>query len=85
MNLARFQFSLTSQLIMFARMQWLQRFALTGCVAEAEELNNRLQTTKHRVSELERTLSTVSTQQKQFERVTYLKDLIMKLLNKDMV
>ncbi|KAM4533035.1 golgin subfamily A member 2 isoform 4-T4 [Fundulus diaphanus] len=36
--------------------------------AEAEELNNRLQTTKQRVSELERTLSTVSTQQKQFER-----------------
>uniref|UniRef100_A0A3Q2Q8N2 Golgin A2 n=1 Tax=Fundulus heteroclitus TaxID=8078 RepID=A0A3Q2Q8N2_FUNHE len=36
--------------------------------AEAEELNNRLQTTKQRVSELERTLSTVSTQQKQFDR-----------------
>ncbi|XP_014856404.1 PREDICTED: golgin subfamily A member 2 isoform X4 [Poecilia mexicana] len=36
--------------------------------AEAEEFNNRLQTTKQRVSELERTLSTVSTQQKQFER-----------------
>ncbi|XP_054896430.1 golgin subfamily A member 2 isoform X2 [Poeciliopsis prolifica] len=36
--------------------------------AEAEDLNNRLQTTKQRVSELERTLSTVSTQQKQFER-----------------
>ncbi|KAM4719319.1 golgin subfamily A member 2 isoform 2-T2 [Anableps anableps] len=36
--------------------------------AEAEELNNRLQTTKQRVSELERTLSTFSTQQKQFER-----------------
>ncbi|XP_023194245.1 golgin subfamily A member 2 isoform X2 [Xiphophorus maculatus] len=36
--------------------------------AEAEDLNNRLQTMKQRVSELERTLSTVSTQQKQFER-----------------
>lgn len=39
-------------------------------VAEAEELNNRLQATKQRVSELERTLSSVSTQQKQFEKVT---------------
>ncbi|XP_042364747.1 golgin subfamily A member 2 isoform X3 [Plectropomus leopardus] len=36
--------------------------------AEAEELNNRLQATKQRVSELERTLSTVSTQQKHFEK-----------------
>ncbi|XP_068562382.1 golgin subfamily A member 2 isoform X4 [Cebidichthys violaceus] len=36
--------------------------------AEAEELNNRLQATKQRVSELERTLSSVSTQQKQFEK-----------------
>uniref|UniRef100_A0AAQ4PKV1 Golgin A2 n=1 Tax=Gasterosteus aculeatus aculeatus TaxID=481459 RepID=A0AAQ4PKV1_GASAC len=36
--------------------------------AEAEELNNRLQVTKQRVSELERTLSSVSTQQKQFEK-----------------
>ncbi|XP_034048898.1 golgin subfamily A member 2-like [Thalassophryne amazonica] len=37
--------------------------------AEAEDLNNRLQATKHRVSELERTLSTVSTQQqKHFEK-----------------
>ncbi|XP_034751526.1 golgin subfamily A member 2 isoform X2 [Etheostoma cragini] len=36
--------------------------------AEADELNNRLQATKQRVSELERTLSSVSTQQKQFER-----------------
>ncbi|XP_036436582.1 golgin subfamily A member 2 isoform X2 [Colossoma macropomum] len=35
---------------------------------EAEELNNRLQSSKQRVSELERTLSTVSTQQKQFEK-----------------
>ncbi|XP_046695035.1 golgin subfamily A member 2 [Silurus meridionalis] len=35
---------------------------------EAEELNNRLQASKQRVSELERTLSTVSTQQKQFEK-----------------
>ncbi|XP_066508017.1 golgin subfamily A member 2 isoform X3 [Hoplias malabaricus] len=35
---------------------------------EAEELNNRLQASKQRVSELERTLSTLSTQQKQFER-----------------
>uniref|UniRef100_A0A1A7WXG0 Golgi autoantigen, golgin subfamily a, 2 n=1 Tax=Iconisemion striatum TaxID=60296 RepID=A0A1A7WXG0_9TELE len=35
---------------------------------ETEELNNRLQATKQRVSELERTLSTVSTQQKQFEK-----------------
>lgn len=39
------------------------------CVAEAEELNNRLQSSKQRVSELERTLSSVSTQQKQFEKV----------------
>lgn len=38
-------------------------------VAEAEELNSRLQSTKQRVSELERTLSSVSTQQKQFEKV----------------
>ncbi|KAM7392805.1 hypothetical protein PAMA_007758 [Pampus argenteus] len=36
--------------------------------AEADELNNRLQATRQRVSELERTLSTVSTQQKQFEK-----------------
>uniref|UniRef100_H3C2V3 Golgin A2 n=1 Tax=Tetraodon nigroviridis TaxID=99883 RepID=H3C2V3_TETNG len=36
--------------------------------AEAEELNNRLQSSKQRVSELERTLSSVSTQQKQFEK-----------------
>ncbi|KAM9820476.1 LOW QUALITY PROTEIN: golgin subfamily A member 2 [Neosynchiropus ocellatus] len=36
--------------------------------AESEELNNRLQATKQRVSELERTLSSVSTQQKQFEK-----------------
>ncbi|XP_061655895.1 golgin subfamily A member 2 isoform X2 [Phyllopteryx taeniolatus] len=35
---------------------------------EAEELNSRLQSTKQRVSELERTLSSVSTQQKQFEK-----------------
>uniref|UniRef100_A0A672ZTN8 Golgin subfamily A conserved domain-containing protein n=1 Tax=Sphaeramia orbicularis TaxID=375764 RepID=A0A672ZTN8_9TELE len=35
---------------------------------EAEEMNNRLQATKQRVSELERTLSSVSTQQKQFEK-----------------
>ncbi|XP_068608825.1 golgin subfamily A member 2 [Brachionichthys hirsutus] len=36
--------------------------------AEAEELNNRLQAAKQRVSELERTLSSVSTQQKQLEK-----------------
>uniref|UniRef100_A0A8C4DER6 Golgin A2 n=1 Tax=Dicentrarchus labrax TaxID=13489 RepID=A0A8C4DER6_DICLA len=36
--------------------------------AETEELNNRLQATRQRVSELERTLSSVSTQQKQFEK-----------------
>ncbi|CAJ1070624.1 golgin subfamily A member 2 isoform X1 [Xyrichtys novacula] len=36
--------------------------------ADADELNNRLQATKQRVSELERTLSSVSTQQKQFEK-----------------
>ncbi|XP_075942879.1 golgin subfamily A member 2 isoform X5 [Anarhichas minor] len=36
--------------------------------AEADELSNRLQATKQRVSELERTLSSVSTQQKQFEK-----------------
>ncbi|XP_037121421.1 golgin subfamily A member 2 isoform X2 [Syngnathus acus] len=35
---------------------------------EAEELNSRLQSTKQRVSELERTLSSVSTQQKQLEK-----------------
>ncbi|XP_071008883.1 golgin subfamily A member 2-like isoform X2 [Oncorhynchus clarkii lewisi] len=35
---------------------------------EAEELGNRLQATKQRVSELERTLSSVSTQQKQFDK-----------------
>ncbi|XP_060718528.1 golgin subfamily A member 2 isoform X5 [Tachysurus vachellii] len=35
---------------------------------EAEELNNRLHSSKYRVSELERTLSTVSTQQKQLEK-----------------
>ncbi|XP_061119076.1 golgin subfamily A member 2 isoform X2 [Conger conger] len=35
---------------------------------EAEELNNRFQAAKQRVSELERTLSSVSTQQKQFEK-----------------
>lgn len=39
------------------------------CAAEAEDLSSRLQASKHRVSELERTLSTVSTQQKQFEKV----------------
>ncbi|XP_072309214.1 golgin subfamily A member 2 isoform X2 [Eucyclogobius newberryi] len=36
--------------------------------AEAEEFNSRLQSTKQRVSELERTLSTVSTQQKILEK-----------------
>ncbi|XP_050967099.1 LOW QUALITY PROTEIN: golgin subfamily A member 2 [Labeo rohita] len=36
--------------------------------AEAEDLSSRLQASKHRVSELERTLSSVSTQQKQFEK-----------------
>ncbi|XP_055009575.1 golgin subfamily A member 2 isoform X2 [Boleophthalmus pectinirostris] len=36
--------------------------------AEAEELNNRLQSTKQRVAELERTLSTVSSQQKILEK-----------------
>lgn len=45
-------------------------YFLSNVVVEAEELNNRLQATKQRVSELERTLSTVSTQQKQFEKVT---------------
>ncbi|KAG5834691.1 hypothetical protein ANANG_G00264260 [Anguilla anguilla] len=35
---------------------------------EAEEFSNRLQSSKQRVSELERTLSSVSTQQKQFEK-----------------
>lgn len=38
-------------------------------VAEAEELNSRLQSTRQRVSELERTLSSVSAQQKQLEKV----------------
>uniref|UniRef100_A0A8C5D8F1 Golgin subfamily A conserved domain-containing protein n=1 Tax=Gouania willdenowi TaxID=441366 RepID=A0A8C5D8F1_GOUWI len=36
--------------------------------ADAEELNNRLQAAKQRVSELERTLSSASAQQKQFEK-----------------
>ncbi|KAL0965485.1 hypothetical protein UPYG_G00281900 [Umbra pygmaea] len=36
---------------------------------EAEDLTNRLQATKQRVSELERTLSSISTQQKQFEKI----------------
>uniref|UniRef100_A0A673GIA4 Golgin subfamily A member 2-like n=1 Tax=Sinocyclocheilus rhinocerous TaxID=307959 RepID=A0A673GIA4_9TELE len=36
--------------------------------AEAEDLSSRLQASKRRVSELERTLSSVSTQQKQFEK-----------------
>ncbi|XP_026100206.1 golgin subfamily A member 2-like isoform X1 [Carassius auratus] len=36
--------------------------------AEAEDLSSRLQLSKQRVSELERTLSSVSTQQKQFEK-----------------
>ncbi|XP_052412519.1 golgin subfamily A member 2 isoform X6 [Carassius gibelio] len=36
--------------------------------AEAEDLSSRLQASKQRVSELERTLSSVSTQQKQFEK-----------------
>ncbi|XP_066568954.1 golgin subfamily A member 2 isoform X3 [Amia ocellicauda] len=35
---------------------------------EAEDLSNRLQSTRQRVAELERTLSSVSTQQKQFEK-----------------
>uniref|UniRef100_A0A8C1SL83 Golgin A2 n=1 Tax=Cyprinus carpio TaxID=7962 RepID=A0A8C1SL83_CYPCA len=35
---------------------------------EAEDLSSRLQASKQRVSELERTLSSVSTQQKQFEK-----------------
>ncbi|XP_049341993.1 golgin subfamily A member 2 isoform X4 [Astyanax mexicanus] len=35
---------------------------------EAEELNNRLQASKQRISELERTLSSVSSQQKQLEK-----------------
>ena len=37
---------------------------------EADELSHRLQSTKQRMAELERTLSSVSTQQKQFEKVT---------------
>uniref|UniRef100_A0AAY5EDP8 Golgin subfamily A conserved domain-containing protein n=1 Tax=Electrophorus electricus TaxID=8005 RepID=A0AAY5EDP8_ELEEL len=37
---------------------------------EAEELTNRFQASKQRISELERTLSTVSTQQKQTEKHT---------------
>lgn len=39
------------------------------CAAEAEDLSSRLQAGKQRVSELERTLSSVSTQHKQFEKV----------------
>lgn len=56
--------------------QGLQQFGDCVCVfadpAEAEEMNNRLQATKQRVSELERTLSSVSAQMKQFEKVTSL-------------
>lgn len=37
---------------------------------ESEDLANRLQTTRQRVGELERTLSAVSTQQKQVDRVS---------------
>ncbi|CAL9683338.1 unnamed protein product [Knipowitschia caucasica] len=48
-------------------LQYTQQAARQKSV-EAEELNNRLQSTKHRVSELERTLSTVSTQQKILEK-----------------
>ncbi|XP_037835363.1 golgin subfamily A member 2 isoform X1 [Kryptolebias marmoratus] len=48
-------------------LQYTQQAARQKTV-EAEELNNRLQATKQRVSELERTLSTVSSQQKQFEK-----------------
>ncbi|XP_013888017.1 golgin subfamily A member 2 isoform X5 [Austrofundulus limnaeus] len=48
-------------------LQYTQQAARQKTV-EAEELNNRLQATKQRVSELERTLSTVSAQQKQFEK-----------------
>lgn len=48
-------------------LQYTQQAARQKTV-EADELNNRLQATKQRVSELERTLSTVSTQQKQFEK-----------------
>ncbi|XP_020563301.1 golgin subfamily A member 2 isoform X3 [Oryzias latipes] len=48
-------------------LQYTQQAARQKTV-EAEELNNRLQATKQRVSELERTLSSVSTQQKQFEK-----------------
>lgn len=44
-------------------------FFVCVCIAEAEELNNRLQSTKQRVSELERTLSSISTQQKQCDKV----------------
>lgn len=39
------------------------------CSGEAEEFSNRLQATRQRVSELERTLSSVSTQQKQYDKV----------------
>ncbi|XP_037548131.1 golgin subfamily A member 2 [Nematolebias whitei] len=49
-------------------LQYTQQAARQKTV-EAEELNNRLQATKQRVSELERTLSTVSTQQKQFDKL----------------
>ncbi|XP_024154885.1 golgin subfamily A member 2 isoform X3 [Oryzias melastigma] len=48
-------------------LQYTQQAARQKTV-EAEELNNRLQGTKQRVSELERTLSSVSTQQKQLEK-----------------
>ncbi|XP_061657315.1 golgin subfamily A member 2 isoform X2 [Syngnathoides biaculeatus] len=48
-------------------LQYTQQAARQKAV-EAEELNSRLQSTKQRVSELERTLSSVSTQQKQFEK-----------------
>uniref|UniRef100_A0A3Q2XC88 Uncharacterized protein n=1 Tax=Hippocampus comes TaxID=109280 RepID=A0A3Q2XC88_HIPCM len=51
-------------------------FNFIVCSGEAEELTSRLQSTKQRVSELERTLSSVSTQQKQFEKLEKERDAL---------
>uniref|UniRef100_A0A672P4C4 Golgin subfamily A member 2-like n=1 Tax=Sinocyclocheilus grahami TaxID=75366 RepID=A0A672P4C4_SINGR len=49
-------------------LSYTQQAARHKTAGEAEDLSSRLQASKQRVSELERTLSTVSTQQKQFEK-----------------
>uniref|UniRef100_A0A671QRN6 Golgin subfamily A member 2-like n=1 Tax=Sinocyclocheilus anshuiensis TaxID=1608454 RepID=A0A671QRN6_9TELE len=49
-------------------LSYTQQAVRHKTAGEAEDLSSRLQASKQRVSELERTLSTVSTQQKQFEK-----------------